>query len=374
MKKICYVDEDGRFGGPQQRMLIVANELQNKGYTIDFLIPKDEIDIFKQKLIKNNLNFYQLNLTRLSLKPLFLIRYIVLFFYEIYLLVNFFKKKKYDIIQANSTPQFKAIIACIILKLNSVWVIEDSYFPKIIVSLFRLFARISNCKIIYTSERVYNFYFKDRPVLKNHKVEIFAPINTLIFDKNIEFSKPTYLLNNKIVITTVAGIVPVKGVEYFLKAAEILHSKNNDLEFIIAGYNISSQKKYYSKIKKIIDEKKYIKHIGMCDDVPQLLANSDIFVCTSISEAGPMTVYEAMLMQLPVVTTDVGACNQIIKNNFSGIIVPIKMPEKIADAIEKLVKDKKLRNTIGKNAYDFAKDFFSLEKIIRQYTDLYNKF
>ena len=219
MKKICYVDEDGRFGGPQQRMLIVANELQNKGYTIDFLIPKDEIDIFKQKLIKNNLNFYQLNLTRLSLKPLFLIRYIVLFFYEIYLLVNFFKKKKYDIIQANSTPQFKAIIACIILKLNSVWVIEDSYFPKIIVSLFRLFARISNCKIIYTSERVYNFYFKDRPVLKNHKVEIFAPINTLIFDKNIEFAKPTYLLNNKIVITTVAGIVPVKGVEYFLKAA-----------------------------------------------------------------------------------------------------------------------------------------------------------
>ena len=92
MKKICYVDEDGRFGGPQQRMLTVANELKNRGYTIDFLIPKDEIDIFKQKLIKNNFNFYQVNLTRLSLKPLFLIRYIVLFFYEIYLLIIFFKK------------------------------------------------------------------------------------------------------------------------------------------------------------------------------------------------------------------------------------------------------------------------------------------
>ncbi len=374
MKKICYVDEDGRFGGPQQRMLTVANELKNRGYTIDFLIPKDEIDIFKQKLIKNNFNFYQVNLTRLSLKPLFLIRYIVLFFYEIYLLIIFFKKKKYDIIQANSTPQFKAIIVCIILKLNSVWVIEDSYFPKIIVFLFRLFARISNCKIIYTSERVYNFYFKDKSILKNYKVEIFAPINTFKFDKNIEFSKPKYLLNNKIVITTVSSIVPVKGVGYFLKAAEILYNKNNDLEFIIAGSSISSQKKYYSKIKKIIEEKKYIKHIGMCDDVPQLLANSDIFVCTSISEAGPMTVYEAMLMQLPVVTTDVGACNQIIKNYVNGIIVPIKMPEKIAEAVEKLINDKKLRNTIGNNAHDFAKDFFSLEKIIRQYTDLYNKF
>ena len=374
MKKICYVDEDGRFGGPQQRMLTVANELKNRGYIIDFLIPKDEINIFKEKLIKNNLNFYQLNLTRLSLKPLFLIRYVILFFYEIYLLANFFKKKKYDIVQANSTPQFKAIIACTILKLNSVWVIEDSYFPKIIVFLFRLIARISNCKIVYTSKRVYNFYFKDKPSLKNHKVEIFAPINTSKFDKNVKFSKKKYLYNNKIIITTVSGIVPVKGIEYFLKSAEILYNKNKDLEFIIAGSNISSQKKYYSKIKKIIEKKKYIKYIGMCENVPELLANSDIFVCTSNSEAGPMTVYEAMLMQLPVVTTDVGACNQIIKNYVNGIIVPIKMPEKIAEAIEKLIKDENLRNSIGRNAHDFAKDFLSLEKIIGQYTELYNKF
>ena len=86
-----------------------------------------------------------------------------------------------------------------------------------------------------------------------------------------------------------------------------------------------------------------------------------------------MTVYEAMLMQLPVVTTDVGACNQIIKNYVNGIIVPIKMPEKIAEAIEKLIKDENLRNSIGRNAHDFAKDF-SLEKIIGQYTELYNKF
>ena len=48
MKKICYVDEDGRFGGPQQRMILVASELLKHGYKIDFVIPNQEVDILKK--------------------------------------------------------------------------------------------------------------------------------------------------------------------------------------------------------------------------------------------------------------------------------------------------------------------------------------
>ena len=49
MQKICYVDEDGRFGGPQQRMLIVADELKNN-INVEFLIPNNEVELFKIKL------------------------------------------------------------------------------------------------------------------------------------------------------------------------------------------------------------------------------------------------------------------------------------------------------------------------------------
>ena len=110
----------------------------------------------------------------------------------------------------------------------------------------------------------------------------------------------------------------------------------------------------------------------MCNDIPQLLANSDVFVCSSLSEAGPITVYEAMSMKIPVITTDVGACNQIITNYENGIIVPIKDSVKISQAINNILDDSHLRNKIGSNAYKFVSEFFSLDKIVKQYIDFYN--
>ncbi len=372
IKKICYVDEDGRFGGPQQRMLVIASELRKKNIEVEIIIPKDETEIFKKKLIENKIKFHELSITRLSLKINFLLKYIFLFFYEIFMLVNFFKKNKYDLIQANSTPQFKAVIAAFILKIKIVWVIEDSYFPFFIVFFFKQLSKLTNCKIIYTSQRVYDFYFRDKKDIKNLKKEIFAPINFLKFDPNQSFDIPNYINKKNFIVTTVAAVVPVKGLEYFIKSAEIVYKKNNNVLFIIAGPEISSQKRYSKKIRSMLLNKQYIKYIGMCNDIPQLLANSDVFICSSLSEAGPITVYEAMSMKVPVITTDVGACNQIIINYKNGIIVPRKDSIKISQAVINVLDDSHLRNKIGSNAYKFASEFFSLDKIVKQYIDFYN--
>ena len=94
IKKICYVDEDGRFGGPQQRMLLIASELKNQNIDVDIVIPKDETDIFKNKLLEKKIKFYELNITRLSLKPSFLIKYILFFFLRNNFIDEFFQKTK----------------------------------------------------------------------------------------------------------------------------------------------------------------------------------------------------------------------------------------------------------------------------------------
>ena len=372
LKRICYVDEDGRFGGPQQRMLLIASELKKKNSEIEIIIPKDETQIFKNKLIKQNIKFHELSLTRLSLKPSFLIKYFIFFFYEIIKLAIFFKKQKYDLIQANSTPQFKAVIAAFILRLEIVWIIEDSYFPSIIVLIFRFLSNLTNCKIIYTSQRVYNFYFKEKKVLNNKIKEIFAPVDMTKFDPDQNFSVPDYIDQNRTIITTVASMVPVKGLEYFVEAAEKIHDKNRNTSFIIAGPEISSQREYSKKIKLMLQDKEYINYIGMCDNVPELLANSNLFICSSISEAGPLTVYEAMSMKIPVVTTDVGASRQIIENFNSGIIVPIKNSFELYKAADKILNNKNLRENISKNAFIFSKNFFSLDKISKKYMEFYN--
>ncbi len=372
LKKICFVDEDGRFGGPQQRMLLTASELKRNNIEVEIIIPKDETGIFKKKLIEEKIKFHELAITRLSLKPNFLIKYLIFSFYEIIKLIFFFKKQNYDLIQANSTPQFKGIIAAYILRIKTVWIIEDSYFPSIVVFFFRFLSKLTNCKIIYTSQRVYDFYFKEKKILNNKIKEIFAPVDMSKFNPNRTFSIPDYIDKEKRIITTVASIVPVKGIEYFVEAAEKIHNKNPKTSFVIAGPEISSQKHYSKKIKLMLKDKDYISYIGMCNNIPELLANSDIFICSSISEAGPMTVYEAMSMKIPVITTDVGAARQIIINYKSGIIVPARNSFELFKAADKVLNDKILRENIAISGFNFSKNFFSLDKITKQYIEFYN--
>ena len=79
---------------------------------------------------------------------------------------------------------------------------------------------------MYTSQRVYDFYFKDRKILKNDLSEIFAPVDLILFNPEQKFLVPPYIDENKFTITTVASLVPVKGLEYFIVL-------NNFLDYIL---------------------------------------------------------------------------------------------------------------------------------------------
>ncbi len=182
MINICYVDEDGRYGGPQARMLEINKNINKKKFNIYFLIPK-KIKIFKKRLKNINANFEEINLTRLSADIRTLLKYIFFFLYEIYNLVKIFKSKKFDLIQSNGVPQFKTIIAAKISRIPSIWIVEDAYSPKIIVILFRFLAKISNCKIIYISKKSYNFYLKDTNINNKNLFEVMSPTDSKFFKR-----------------------------------------------------------------------------------------------------------------------------------------------------------------------------------------------
>ena len=160
MIKICFVDEDGRFGGPQVRMIETFKKVERKKFKITFLIPK-KITIFKKKLLKLKAPIDQINLSILSSKFRFLIKYIFFFPKELFTLVRYFKNNKFDIIQANGAPHFKTIIAARIANIPSIWILEDTFAPKILVLIFQFIANLFNPKIVYISKRVFNFYLKE---------------------------------------------------------------------------------------------------------------------------------------------------------------------------------------------------------------------
>jgi len=82
---------------------------------------------------------------------------------------------------------------------------------------------------------------------------------------------------------------------------------------------------------------------------------ADIFVCCSISESGPMSVFEAMAIENPIVTTDIGDVRKLFKNNQAGLIVPVNEADKMAEEVVALINNPARRAELGKQARTIAK-------------------
>ena len=97
----------------------------------------------------------------------------------------------------------------------------------------------------------------------------------------------------------------------------------------------------------------------------------DIVCLPSWREGFPKVLMEAASCGLPTITTDVPGCKHAIINNKTGFLVPLKDPVSLADTIEKLIKDKKLQELMGKAGRSLALKKFDLKIIIPQIVNLY---
>ena len=86
----------------------------------------------------------------------------------------------------------------------------------------------------------------------------------------------------------------------------------------------------------------------------------DIYVCTSKNESSPLSVWEAMSMKKPIVSTDVGDVPKYIKNDVNGYIVKVNNTNDLAKRIKKLIDKPKLRKEFGKRSRHIAKKNFNL--------------
>ena len=130
--RVCSVDEEGRYGGPQQRTIEIAKGIIKYGIKTTVIFPKLDSIEFEDRLIKAKIDYHPFNLTRLSLEPKVFIKYIFTFLIETFQLFLYFKNKKYDIIQINGTPQYKGAIAGKLAGIKVVWIFEDTKMPKVI--------------------------------------------------------------------------------------------------------------------------------------------------------------------------------------------------------------------------------------------------
>ena len=179
------------------------------------------------------------------------------------------------------------------------------------------------------------------------------------------------LSEDDFVIVQIARLDPIKDHTTALQTVERLVSRNSHIRFVIVGDGPERQ-----RIEKEIEDRELqscVRMLGSRSDIPELLSASDAFLLTSVSEGIPVTLIEAMLVGVPVVSTEVGGVPEIIKDGESGLLAKAKDDEALADAIERCVEDAGLRKSIAEAGRARAIDMFSEQRMHNEYQAVYEE-
>lgn len=129
-------------------------------------------------------------------------------------------------------------------------------------------------------------------------------------------------------------------------------------------------------IENTIEELSLTDHVrvaGSRSDVSSLLAASDVFLLTSISEGIPLTIIEAMAAGLPVVSTAVGGIPEMIDDGRTGFLAEAGDHSSLAASLGHLYQSPMLRQIIARAGRDTAQRQFSLQGMLNGYTQLYQE-
>ncbi|MDD5757121.1 MAG: glycosyltransferase family 4 protein, partial [bacterium] len=178
------------------------------------------------------------------------------------------------------------------------------------------------------------------------------------------------------VVGVVGRLVPGKGFTDFLAAAKILNDKGLALRYIIVGAAAKEDRQYEDNLRQIaIDQGLGQKVIftGWREDVKELISIFDVLIqpSSTFPEGFGMTVLEAMALGKPVIVTDVPGPGELVVNGKTGLIVLPADPAKLAGAIETIINDQTLSETMGKAARHLAATDFNIENTVKKLEHLY---
>jgi glycosyltransferase involved in cell wall biosynthesis len=166
----------------------------------------------------------------------------------------------------------------------------------------------------------------------------------------------------------IGRVTQIKRPDRFLDVVAEIKKRGVDLGFFVAG---DGEWLKYSNARIAVEDLP-VTVLGWQSDIEKVLAAADIVVLTSDNEGTPLSLIQAGMARLPVVTTNVGSVPEVVLNNTTGIITNLDVNQ-IADALEKLAKNAGLRATMGAAAQEFTLANFGVKRLVDDHEELYKK-
>ena len=183
------------------------------------------------------------------------------------------------------------------------------------------------------------------------------------------YAKTFFRLNNeRLQCAFIGRVTQIKRPDRFLDVVSEIKKRDIHLDFFIAGDGELLE----ACRERIIAENLPVKVLGWQSNIEKVLSAADIVVLTSDNEGTPLSLIQAGMAGLPVVSTNVGSVPEVVLDNVTGFVTSLGVQE-IADALEKLVSNKALRAQLGMEAQKFTLANFGVQRLVQDHEVLYKK-
>lgn len=360
------------FGGPHNEVLRSAAQLGRRGWESITVLP-DEPGGAAERLRGAGLEVVQIPLHRLRAKadPRLHLGLALTFAPEVFRIQQLIRRLDADLVRVMGLVNPHGGLASRMAGRPVVWQIVDTGLPPLVGQVATSIARGLADAFLFDGQALADLHDAARRFSQPWFTYV-PPVDTTLFSPSPERGLHTRLAlgipSDAYVVGTVANLNPQKGIEYFIEAAARIHSRVDNVWFLVVGATYATHRAYLARLKAQIAESVLPpERVIFTDAVPdpeRYYAAMDVKLITSRprSEGTTTTAMEAFACGVPVIATDVGAVPEVIEVGRTGLVVPPLDAQAIAEATVALLTEEGRRSAMSECARRSAVERFGVEK------------
>ena len=174
------------------------------------------------------------------------------------------------------------------------------------------------------------------------------------------------------VVMMTTRLIRPKGVGEFLEAATAVRRIRPDITFLLVGPEVREGPAIFpvEQVQRCPD----VRYLGWRDDVADLMAISDLLVLPSYFREGiPRVLLEGAALSLPLITTDMPGCREVVTDGVNGLLVPARNGPRLGTAILELLDDPDRCRDMGRASRALVEERFHLEMVAASYAEIYHR-
>jgi len=308
----------------------------------------------------------------------FMAKYYTLLPWRILKIAHLTRREKVDLVFSNELLLLEGGISARLMRLPHIYHVHNAFFS----TYFRTYLPVGFIKwltlkladrMIFVSQRQMQELFNNQAQGNKFKVatqgfdaQYFLPDK----ERDIAWRRNIGISESSPLVVLIAASARNKGQEDFLRAASIVKESMPATQFAIIG---SGDRRYLKELKDLAMQlglEDNVFFVDFMEDIAPVYGSLDVLVCASLKETFGRTIVEAMLAGKPVVSTRCGGPEEIVIDEVTGFLVPVKAPQELARAILKILEDRDLAQQMGREGRKRAESSYSMQSYARHIQDI----